>query len=426
KPGRATPEQIQAAKNKTIEVIEPRALASDLNLFGLAGSPTWVTEIYTIEPKRKHIVRTLNGDADAAAQVVVRDLMEEGLFGEWKNRAPENFSPGDQNWQGDAIWVVAEIIEGKIRPVTFEMLGRATQLAEKINGYVAAVLIGDNVSHLAKTLAAYGATKVLLAEDATLAAYDPEIFTTILANAIRARNPYAVLIPSTANGRDFAPRVAARLNIGLTGDVIGLEIDDQKRLVQLKPAFGGNIVAPILSQTRPAMATIRPGLLPSAVPDPERKAQIEKLAVEKTRAPRTRVIATEVIAPEGIELDRARIIVTVGMGIGTPENLPVVRALAAALDARIGATRRVVDAGWLPRQQQIGLTGRAVAPHLYVTVGVSGKFNHAVGMQRAGIVLAINNNPEAEIFKHADYGIVGDWAMIVPALTRALVAAHPK
>ena len=424
KPARATPEDLQAAKQKEIEIIEPSALASDLNLFGAAGSPTWVTEIYSIEPKRRRVLRVADGNADAVTQEVVRDLAQAGAFGASERADAELFAPGEQNLQGESIWVIAEINAGKIRLVTFELLGRATQLAGKIGGNVAAVLIGHNVSHLAKTLAAYGATRVYLADAPALSAYATETHTAILADAIRAHHPYAALIPSTANGRDLAPRVAARLNIGLTGDCIGLEIDDQKRLVQLKPAFGGNIVAPILTKTRPAMATIRAGMLRAAAPDPGRKAKIEQLPVDKLGAPRTRITATEMNTPAGVELDSARAIVVVGMGVGAPENLPVVYDLAAVLRAPLGATRRVVDAGWLPRQLQIGLTGRSVAPRLYITIGVSGKFNHTVGMQRAEFVLAINNNPDADIFKHADYGIVGDWAVVVPALTRAFKNAR--
>jgi electron transfer flavoprotein alpha subunit len=232
------------------------------------------------------------------------------------------------------------------------------------------------------------------------------------------------LIPSTANGRDLAPRVAARLQVGLTGDCIGLEIDDQGRLVQLKPAFGGNIVAPILSKTRPAIATVRPGMLQQAEPDFSRVAATNKFSTDAMRASRTRVIGTERNTTAGVALESAQVIIGVGMGLGGPEHLPALQELAAVLGAPIGATRRVVDAGWLPRQAQIGLTGRSISPRLYIALGISGKFNHMVGVQRAGLVLAINNNPDAEIFKHADYGIVGDWAHIAPALARALKTAR--
>ncbi len=423
KPIKVTPADLQAAREKSIEVWGAADLSTEANAFGLAGSPTWVEAIDTIEPKRKRVVHLADGNADAVAAQVVRELLDEGLFGEWKSKPHQAIKPSrapstvaSQN----AIWVVAESIENEIRPVTFELLGRSIQLAEKLNAPVAAVMIGQGVAKFAKTLAAYGADRVYIADSPALAAYSTEAYAAVLADAIRRHNPYAVLVPSTANGRDLAPRVAARLNVGLTGDCIGLEIDAQGRLVQLKPAFGGNIVAPILTKTRPAMATVRPGMLQKAEPDFSRDAQIEPLPTDQIAAPRTRVIGTELNARGGVALDSAEVIIGVGMGIGGPENLSRIQELAAVLGAPVGASRRVVDAGWLPRQMQIGLTGRSIAPRLYVALGLSGKFNHMVGVQRAGLVLAVNSNPDADIFKQADYGIVGDWAQVVPALTRAL------
>jgi len=426
KPIRVGPQDLEPARQKPLEVWGAADLATEANEFGLAGSPTFVSDIYSIEPTRKRVIRTVDGDVKAVVQDTVRDLLDEGLFETGRSlpqRAiqprPRARKPGPGSKE-QAIWVVAELVEDRIRPVTFELLGRGGELAEAIGGELAAVLIGHHVAPHAKTLAAYGADRVLLADAPALASYSTEGYTTVLAHAIRQHDPYAVLLPSTANGRDLAPRVAARLNIGLTGDCIGLEVDAQQRLVQLKPAFGGNIVAPILTKTRPAMATVRPGMLLSAAPDFSRQAVIEPLATDQVGAVRTQVVSVERSASAGVELDNAAIIVGVGMGIGGPENLRPVQALATTLGAAIGATRRVVDAGWLPRQMQIGLTGRSVAPWLYVALGISGKFNHVVGIQRAGLVLAINNDPKADIFKQCDYGVVGDWAMVVPALVQAL------
>lgn len=433
KPIRCTPEDLESAKQKPIEVMTAADLGASVRTLGIAGSPTWVEKIYPIEPKRKRVIRNAGDNVDAVTQELVGDLLAEGLFGGWKDAAREVIKPRKSEFSvqnsvftrsvQNSVWIVVELTEGKIRPVTFELLGRGIQLADKVGSEVAAVLIGHEVGAHAQTLAAYGADRIYVADDAALATYSTETYTPILASAIRARNPYAVLLPSTANGRDLAPRVAARLNIGLTGDCIGLEIDAQAQLVQLKPAFGGNIVAPILSKTRPAMATVRPGMLHSAEPDFARAARIEKLPTDHI-ASRTRVIRFEENAHAGIALDNAEIIVGVGMGVGGAENIATVRELAAALDAPIVGTRRVVDAGWLPRQVQVGLTGRSIAPRLYIALGISGKFNHVVGIQRSGIVVAINNNPNADIFKQADYGIVGDWAQIVPTLTRSLQSAH--
>jgi len=425
KPIRVAPADLEPAKQKPLTVMSAAELSSDMSLFGLSGSPTYVSEIYSIEPTRKRVMIDTS-DVDTAARELVARLIDEGLFGEWKSKPRQVIRPRRGKGKRDkAIWVVAEPMGNKIREVTLELLGRGIGLAEKLDSELAAVLIGQEVAAHVQTLAAYGADRVYVAESPALANYSTEAYTMVLANAIREHKPYAVLIPSTANGRDLAPRVAARLNIGLTGDCIGLEIDDQGRLVQLKPAFGGNIVAPILSKTSPAMATMRPGMLQKAEPDFARQVIIERLSVDGV-ASRTRVVKSatqEAVA--GVELESAEIIVAVGMGIGGPENLPKVQELARVLNAPLGATRRVVDAGWLPRQQQIGLTGKSVAPRLYVTIGVRGAFNHTVGIQRAGLVVAINNNPEADIFKQCDYGLVADWSVMVPALTRALGDAKP-
>jgi len=429
KPTRIRPEDMEPARQKPIEVWSAADLARDVSGFGLSGSPTFVSEIYSIEPKRKRVIRIVDNDVNAVVRDTVRDLSVEGLFDHWKNMSPRVIHPRKTGGAKErAIWVVAEFIGNKIRPVTFELLGRGIELAESTGGELAAVLIGHNVAPHAKTLSAYGADRVYLADAPALASYSTEGYTAALGDAIRAHNPDAVLLPSTANGRDLAPRVAARLSIGLTGDCIGLEMDDQKRLVQLKPAFGGNIVALILTKTRPAMATIRPGMLQSAEPDFARDAVIEHLPTDHLGAIRTRTVSAERSASAGIELDYAEIVVGVGMGVGGAENLPKVQELASALgnasDAVIGATRRVVDAGWLPRQMQIGLTGRSIAPRLYVALGVSGKFNHTVGIQRAGLVLAINSDAKAEIFQQCDYGIVGDWAIVASALAQALREAR--
>lgn len=422
KPIKVAPGDLDKGKQKPIEVLTPQDLSTDTRLFGLEGSPTWVSEIFSIEPARRHIFRAVTENVDAIAQEVVRDLVAEGLGSRWKSRAHELIQPKPRAEAVSArsIWVVAELFGEKLRPVTFELLGRAVQLANDNNGDVAAVLIGKGVSAHARELAAHGADRVYVADAAALETYATETYTAVLADAIRVFKPYAVLVPSTSQGRDLAPRVAARLDIGLTGDCIGLEIDGQGRLVQLKPAFGGNIVAPILTKTSPAMATVRPGMLLPAQRDASREPILIDLPTDHLPIPKARVVGTENVTTTAVELDNAQVIVGVGMGVGGPQNLPVVQELAAALDAPVGGTRKVVDAGWLPRQMQIGLTGRSVAPRLYVAVGISGKFNHVVGIQRSGLVLAINNNPDAEIFKQADFGIVGDWAQVVPALTTAV------
>jgi electron transfer flavoprotein alpha subunit len=235
------------------------------------------------------------------------------------------------------------------------------------------------------------------------------------------------LIPATVKGRDFAPRVAARLGLGLTGDAIGLEIDDQERLVQLKPAFGGNIVAPILSKTLPQMATVRPGMLAAMQPDWSRQPVLQRVALADVGPIRTQIVqATQEVDASALSLEDADIVVGVGTGLERRENLKLARELADVLGAAIGATRRVTDANWLPRQHQLGLTGKAVAPKLYIALGIRGVMNHTIGIQRAQTIVAVNKDPEAPIFQIADYGIVGDCLQVIPALTQALAEAKQR
>ena len=420
KPIKVKPLDLERVKDHPVETLSALDLSPDVTLFGISGSPTWVESIHSIEPKRKRIIRATDMDVEGVVEATVGDLLEEGLFGEWKGHRHEVIRPHPvRNEPDKSIWTIAEVIEGAIRHVTLELMGRSIELAQKIGGEVGVVILGSDVERHAQTLAAHGADKVYIAEAPELANYITEPYTSVIADAVKEYRPFAVLIPSTANGRDFAPRVAARLGLGLTGDCIGLDIDDQGRLVQLEPAFGGNIIAPILTRTSPVMATVRPGMMQKAAPEPDRRAELIRLPVTGLTS-RVRFLNSEVSSEEGVNLDDAEVIVGVGTGIGGTEGLSLVHDLARVLDARVGATRRAVDSGWLPRQVQIGLTGRSISPALYIALGVRGAFNHVVGIQRAGIIVAINNHPDADIFKQCDYGLVGDWQQITHALINAL------
>ena len=300
------------------------------------------------------------------------------------------------------------------------MLAKAAALAVRLGGPVEAIVIGPGSAE-APVLAAAGADRVLVAEGPGLDPYTTEAHAAVLADAIRARGPRLVLLGSTALGRDLAPRVAARLGLGLTGDAIDLDVAADGRVRQHKPAFGGSIVAPILSRTRPEMATVRPGMLRPAAPDPSRSPVVERLAVPPL-ATRVTVLRRDPLADAAASLDSARLVLGVGKGIGGPGGLAAVRDAAARLGAAIAATRDVTDAGWLPKQHQVGLTGRAIAPRVYVALGVSGAMEHLVGIRRAGVIVAVNTNPKAPIFKAADLGVVADWAAMLPHLEAALRA----
>jgi electron transfer flavoprotein alpha subunit len=428
RPGPTPPAALEAAQSRPIEVLSANDLAPDPAIFGFAGSPTWVSEIYSVATTRQPVMLDA-ASVDDAVHTLTDHLLAQGLFGSWQGaREVPRVKTRQPGARADrALWVVAEIMAGQVRRATHELLGKSAELADRLQGEVVGVLIGAGHADHAAELAAYGADRGLLLDAPQLADYSVEGYANALARAIQEFRPYAVLIPATVQGRDFAPRVAARLQLGLTGDAIGLEIDEQERLVQLKPAFGGNIVAPILSKTYPQMATVRPGMLEALQPDWSRQPTLERLTLPDVGPIRTQTVhTTQEVDATATSLEDADIVVAVGTGLERRENLKLVRELADVLGAAIGATRRVTDANWLPRQHQVGLTGKAVAPKLYVALGVRGVMNHTIGIQRAQTIVAVNKDPEAPIFRVANYGLVGDCLHIIPALTQALAEAKQR
>ncbi len=422
-------DSVRAARGVPIETLTAADLADDASAFGAAGSPTSVEEVRVhAGADRAGIILRDMPPRDAVARLM--ELLEErGAFDDSPSGASER-TPRGAPIPADgrrAMWTLAESMGGAIIPATLELLGASRELARELGAAVEAVSIGDLDAERVRMLAAYGADAVRIAADPRLADYDTELHAAALADAIRRHAPFAVLIPSTANGRDLAARVAGRLELGLTGDCVGLELDADGRLAQLKPAFGGGVVAPIVSSTLPNMATVRPGVLAPCEPDWSAEPVISRLDTPDLPQSRVRVLRTVADeSSEGAALEGARRIVGVGKGIGGPENLPAIRELAAALGASIGATRDVADAGWLPRQTQIGVSGKSVAPELYVAVGVRGPFDHTAGIKRAGTVACVNSSARAAIFRAADFGILADWREVVPLLTDAIRARNPR
>jgi electron transfer flavoprotein alpha subunit len=416
--------QRAAAAGKPCREILAAELSADPGLFGAAGSPTEVVTWEAVETNR--LARVIDGIPSEAAGVLAQLLVRDhGLFGQWNVREQPSVavvteSPSRHGPRG--VLVVAETTGDTVRPVTFELLGKASELARALGSSVSLLLMGSGVEHLADSLAAHGADLTLVADDPRLSSYSTECFAHVMAETLQQVRPGIVLLPATRWGRDLAPRVAARLQLGLTGDCIDLGLDAAGHLLQYKPAFGGSIVAPIVSRTLPEMATVRPGMLPLPAPDQNPRARIVRLALPGLPDSRVRVTARQPIAQDAGGLDRADVVVGIGKGVGGPEHLQRLRPLCELLGAVLCATRDVTDAGWLPKQYQVGVTGRAVAPKLYIAVGVRGAFEHMVGVRRAGLVVAINNNPKAPIFKTADYGIVGRYEEVVPALCTHLGA----
>ncbi len=325
------------------------------------------------------------------------------------------------NYRG--VWVFIEQYKGRIKPVSLELLGKAEDLAHKLNQELVAVLVGDQVSHLVKKLIPYEVHKIYLVENEVLKRYTTDAYTQILVSLISQYKPNMLLIGATNTGRDLAPRVAARLRVGLTADCTDLDITEEGYLLQTRPAFGGNIMAQILCKyTRPQMATVRPNVFKKSQFN-SNSSSPEVIKVEARLNPlsiRTKILEVVKEVSEVANLEEADIIVSAGRGLGSPDNLYLVKDLAKILGAAVGGSRAIVDAGWLPHHQQVGQSGKTVAPELYIACGISGAIQHLVGMQTSKRIIAVNKDPEASIFKVATLGIVGDLFKVIPLLIEGL------
>ncbi len=316
------------------------------------------------------------------------------------------------------VWVFIEHERGKVANVSFELLGQGRELADSLGCSLCGMLIGNEVEAFAKEAFVYGAEKVYLTESPILKEYRTEPYAAAAINLIQKYKPEVVVFGATTQGRDFAGCVATTLETGLTADCTGLEIDPEKKLLkQTRPAFGGNIMATILCEHhRPQMATVRPKVFPMPKKDESRKGEIvnESLAMTEDE------VHTEVLeflkGAETVNLMDAEIIVSGGRGMGGPEQFKVIREFADVLGAAVGASRAAVDSGWIPYEHQVGQTGKTVRPKIYFACGISGAIQHQAGMKTSDIIVAINKDPEAPIFKIATYGIVGDLFQVLPKL----------
>jgi len=327
------------------------------------------------------------------------------------------------------IWVFIEQKNGKIQSVAYELLGKARDLAKKLNCQVSAVLIGNNLDSQLDELIWRGADNIYLVEAPELTNFQDEPYTNILVKLIQKYKPEIFLCGATSIGRSLVSRVAITVKAGLTADCTGLDIDaDKKILLQTRPAFGGNIMATIISPNyRPQMATVRHKVMQPMEADKRRKGKIIRENFDNALyASRTKLLDIVEEIETLINIAEADIIVSGGRGMGGSENFKILEELAHVLGAAVGASRAAVDSGWMPYSHQVGQTGRTVAPKIYIACGISGQIQHLVGMQSSKIIVAINKDPEAPIFKVATYGIVGDLFQIVPALTKKFEEAFKK
>jgi len=318
-----------------------------------------------------------------------------------------------------AIWIFVEQRNGQIRKVSLELLSQGRKIADQTGEALVGVVVGQGIEALAKKVASYGADKIILVDDAKFAEYSTGAFTSALNQLISQEEPQAVLFGNTALGKDLAPRLAQRLGVGLASDCTGMTIDTESFLAFQRPIYAGKAFAHVKTTVRPVLATIRPNTFPIAIPDPSREAEVVK-ANPAIAAADLRAIVKEVViaASKRPELTEANIIVSGGRGMKGPENYVILEELADVIGAAVGASRAAVDAGWREHKYQVGQTGKTVSPTLYIACGISGAIQHLAGMGSSKVIVAINKDPEANIFNVADYGIVGDLFEVVPLLTQ--------
>jgi len=317
------------------------------------------------------------------------------------------------------VMVHAEVAEGKLAAIATELLGCGRKLADDLGEKLSAILVGSQVANLAQEAIAFGADKVYIAEGSLLKGYQTDSYVSAMEKVVKQVMPQVVLLGQTTIGRDLAPRLAFRLETTATMDCIELAIDpESKRLLQTKPVYGGNARAIFMSETDPQIATVRAKAMSPLERDAARKGEV--ITIEAGLDPsaiRTKVLEKVSQEVEGIRLEAAEVVVSGGRGIGGPEGFKQLEELARILKGAVGASRPPCDNGWVPDIFQVGLTGKIVAPDLYIAVAISGASQHLAGCSGCKNIIAINKDPEANIFREARYGVVGDWKKVLPAFT---------
>lgn len=336
------------------------------------------------------------------------------------------------------VFVFAQQVDNELSPIAFELLGEAGRLAENLEEKtVTAVLLGKDVKGLADDLAKYGADRVIVVDDPALETYMTEPYAQALTAVIEEYKPEIMLVGATAIGRDLGPTVSARVATGLTADCTQLEIGDfplvaipgkeqkHNQLLMTRPAFGGNTIATIACpDNRPQMATVRAGVMQKNDPDDSKKAEVVEFNPNIEKNDKFVEILDIVKAVSDVEdIMDAKILVSGGRGVGSQENFSILQDLADAIGGTVSCSRAVVDNGWMPKDLQVGQTGKTVRPQVYFAIGISGAIQHVAGMEEADIIIAINKDPDAPIFEVADYGVVGDLNKIVPMLTEQIKTA---
>lgn len=325
----------------------------------------------------------------------------------------------------NGIWVIAEQRDGKIQNVTRELLGKARELADVRECDVSAVILGHKLNGAASELIKHGADKVYLSNAEFLERYRTLPYERIISGLIEEKKPEVILFGATTFGRDLAPRIANKFRTGLTADCTHLEISTDGELLQTRPAFGGSIMATIATPSRrPQMATVRPGVMRSAFSENRKGEEISVEAKEHETDGLVKIL--KIIKKEkcGTDLEKAKIIIAGGRGLGSPDNFRMLEDLAESLSGEVAASRGAVELGWMPQTRQVGQTGKTVRPKLYIACGISGAIQHLAGMENSDVIIAINSDPDAPIIKAAHYSLIGDLNTIIPELISMLTAEN--
>ena len=378
--------------------------------FGQTGSPTRVLAVRDVSPERAH--ELFEDPAEAARRVLELLAKRPATQSSWEK--PERL--GEEPGHSYDCWSVVELVDGRIARISLELLGKSRELAGKLGGRAVALLLGHGLDEVAREAVRHGAEAVVLVDDDGLREYQPDLWADVLRQVLDRERPHALLIPATSRGRDYGPRAAGELELGMTGDCVDLGIDRAGRLIQHKPAYGGNIVSVIMGATTPQLATVRPRMFEPLEPNDAAEGEIRSFALDALRPARTRLIEHDA-GGLAFDLDEADTVVAVGAGVGAA-GAEQIRGFAGELGAALGGDRGAGQAGLVPRTRQLGLLGRAVAPRLYAAVETEGDFEHAVASVKAAVIVVFKSST-APVRGTADVAVAGDWRETLPPFVQA-------
>jgi electron transfer flavoprotein alpha subunit len=375
--------------------------------FGQTGSPTRVLAVRDVSPDRLQELYEDPGEAARRARELLAERPPQSSS--WEK--PERL--GEQPGNSYDCWSVVELVEGRIARVSLELLGKSRELAGKLGGRTVALVIGHGLDDAAREAVRRGAEVVVVVDDERLAGYQPDLWAAALRQVLERERPHALLIPATSRGRDYGPRAAGELELGMTGDCVDLGIDRGGRLIQHKPAYGGNIVSVIMGATTPQLATVRPRMFEPLEPDDSAEGDLRSFAVDGSVEARSRLVEHDA-GERAFDLDEADTVIAVGAGV----DIEQIRSVAGELGAAIGGDRTTCKAGLVPPSRQLGSLGRAVAPRLYVAVETEGDFEHAVASVKAAVIVVFKSS-SAPVTGTADVAVAGNWRETLPAFTQA-------